>query len=58
MTQFEIKELIKKLSEEDLEQVKNTIWFLKNDCISNASYIYNAFELVKLINNLKEKYER
>lgn len=57
MTPSEIRILLKKLSEEDKEDVKNTIWFLKEDCISDFDYINNALKLAKLINNLKEKYE-
>jgi hypothetical protein len=58
MTPSEIHTLLKKLSEEDKEDVKNTIWFLKEDCISDFDYINNALKLAELINTLKEKYER
>lgn len=54
----EICTLLKKLSEEDKEKVENIIWFLKEDCISDFDYIHNVLELVELINDLKEKYEK
>lgn len=56
MTNSEIRRLLNKLSEEDKEKVKNAIWFLKEDCISDFDYIYNALKLVELINKLKEKH--
>ena len=56
MTPSEIRILLKKLSEEDKEDVKNTIWFLEENCISDFDYINNALKLAKLINTLKEKY--
>ena len=56
MTPREIRILLKKLSEEDKEKVTNTIWFLKEDCISDFDYINNALKLAELINTLKEKY--
>jgi hypothetical protein len=58
MKPSEIRILLEKLSEEDKEQVENTIWFLKEDCISDFDYINNALKLAELINNLKEKYDR
>ena len=57
MTPSEIRVFLEKLSEEDKEKVKNTIWFLKEDCISDFDYINNALKLIELINTLKEKYE-
>lgn len=56
MKATEIHTLLKKLYDEDKEEVKNTIWFLKEDCISDVDYINNALKLAELINNLKEKY--
>lgn len=58
MTNSEIKRLLNRLSEEDKEEVENTIWFLQNDCICDSDYINNALKLTELINDLKEKYER
>jgi len=57
MTILEIKRLLNRLSEEDKEELKNTIWFLQNDCICDSDYINNALKLAELVNNLKEKYE-
>lgn len=57
MTPSEIRGLLKKLSKEDKEKIKNTIWFLKEDCISDFDYINNALKLAELIITLKEKYK-
>lgn len=57
MTNSEIKRLLNRLSEEDKEEVENTIWFLQNDCICDSDYINNALKLAELVNNLKGKYE-
>lgn len=58
MATSEIRTLLKKLSKEDNEKIENTIWFLKEDCISDFDYINNALKLAELINDLKEKYEK